>query len=85
MFELGSESSQEHKNLIESIINFTDIEFHFIGNDFYKVKIEKSNLHFYNTFEDFNYSRALSNISTNNTILIKGSRGMALERVLDII
>lgn len=83
MFELGTESLLEHKNIIESVKNYLDIDFHFIGNDFYKTKIEKENLHFYNNLEDFKNKKVFSNIK-NSTILIKGSRGMALERVLEI-
>ncbi|MEO8515282.1 MAG: UDP-N-acetylmuramoyl-tripeptide--D-alanyl-D-alanine ligase [Flavobacterium sp.] len=83
MFELGKESLLEHKNVIQLIEN-TQIETYFVGKDFYANKIEKSNLHFYDTFESFaeNFKRTQP---TNQTILIKGSRGMALERTLEII
>lgn len=83
MFELGKESLEEHKNVIQ-LIAHTQIETYFVGKDFYTNKIEKSNLHFYETFEKFAENfKTLKPI--NQTILIKGSRGMALERTLEII
>jgi UDP-N-acetylmuramyl pentapeptide synthase len=44
----------------------------------------KSNFKFYKTFEEFSIDLA-TNALIDNTILIKGSRGMALERTLDFI
>ena len=84
MFELGIESNQEHKIIVEMLKNQTSIQSHFIGKDFYTNAIKSSNSHFYSTFEDF--AKYLSeNKLTNNAILIKGSRGMALERTLEFI
>lgn len=83
MFELGKESLTEHKKVIQILEN-TDIETYFIGHDFFANKIEKSNLHFYNSYESF--SQNFKKVSSKDlTILIKGSRGMALERTLEII
>jgi UDP-N-acetylmuramoyl-tripeptide--D-alanyl-D-alanine ligase len=85
MFELGNESLLEHKSIVDYLFNVDNtIEIYFIGNDFYKNKIEKDNFKFFKTFD--NLSVFLINIKIENkTILIKGSRGMALERTLDIV
>ena len=84
MFELGIESIQEHQIIVEMLKNQTSIQSHFIGKDFYTNAIKSSNSHFYSTFEDF--AKYLSkNKFTNNAVLIKGSRGMALERTLEFI
>lgn len=84
MFELGKESLTEHKNIVDLLINQDNISCYFIGSDFYKNKIEKNNFYFYDTFEKFSIS-IQKNIFKNNMILIKGSRGMALERTLELI
>ncbi|MBS7252761.1 UDP-N-acetylmuramoyl-tripeptide--D-alanyl-D-alanine ligase [Flavobacterium branchiicola] len=84
MFELGEESHQEHKAIVDSLSNQEVSVCYLIGKDFYNNKIEKSNIQFFETFEAF--SDYLKTIHfNNNTILIKGSRGMALERTLEFI
>jgi UDP-N-acetylmuramoyl-tripeptide--D-alanyl-D-alanine ligase len=82
MFELGKESLEEHKKTIELLIKESTITTYFIGKDFYTNKIEEKNKHF---FEDFaSFATYLQSIQiTNSLILIKGSRGMALERTLE--
>jgi UDP-N-acetylmuramoyl-tripeptide--D-alanyl-D-alanine ligase len=83
MFELGEESLQEHKQLIEKIAD-KGIETYFIGKDFYSNRIDKQHLYFYETFESF--KKDFQDVKpVNKTILIKGSRGMALERSLELI
>lgn len=84
MFELGTESFSEHKAIIELFEQQKYIKCYFIGADFYANKIGNKNYFFYNTFESF--SNDIRNEKLlNKTILIKGSRGMALERILDFI
>ena len=84
MFELGIESSDEHNKLIEFCLNQEDINFHFIGKDFFAHKNSNTNMNFYETFESF--KSAFPNQKTENSfLLIKGSRGMSLERTLDIL
>ncbi len=84
MFELGEESVNEHKSIVNQLISESNVDCYFVGNDFYANKIEKGNFHFYPTFELF--SDFLKEVNfTNKMILIKGSRGMALERTLELL
>jgi UDP-N-acetylmuramoyl-tripeptide--D-alanyl-D-alanine ligase len=83
MFELGVESLQEHKQLVNSLSNQKEIVCHFVGADFFASSIIVENLFFHKDFTDL-----VSYIQTHpidkSKILIKGSRGMALERTLDL-
>jgi len=84
MFELGNESLAEHKNIIDSLLDETKTVCWFIGKDFYANKVQKDNFRFFDTFEALTDVLKESSFS-NKMILIKGSRGMALERVLEYI
>ena len=84
MFELGQESQKEHKAIVNLLINEEKIICYFIGKEFYANKLEKNNFHFQETFELFSETLKRTEFK-NKTILIKGSRGMALERTLDFL
>ena len=84
MFELGNESLSEHKKIIELLINEPKIETYFIGKDFYSNQLKANNIHFFDTYESFSDSFKTKK-PTHKTILIKGSRGMSLERTLEIL
>jgi UDP-N-acetylmuramoyl-tripeptide--D-alanyl-D-alanine ligase len=84
MFELGAESQLEHKGVVDLLINQNEIDCYFIGKDFFYNKIIKPNFFFFDSFETFS-SFIKDKKLENNMILIKGSRGMALERTLDYI
>jgi UDP-N-acetylmuramoyl-tripeptide--D-alanyl-D-alanine ligase len=84
MFELGEESLEEHKSIVNLLLNENSITTYFIGKDFYYNRMERENFHFFENFELF--SEAFEKMKLINTIiLIKGSRGMALERTLKVI
>lgn len=84
MFELGKESPQEHEAIVNSLLNQDEVVCYFIGKEFHANQVDKNNFHFYESFELF--SDYLKNIKIeNSSILIKGSRGMALERTLDFL
>ncbi|MNQ28468.1 UDP-N-acetylmuramoyl-tripeptide--D-alanyl-D-alanine ligase [compost metagenome] len=84
MFELGRESQQEHKIVVDSLLNQNKSICYLIGKAFYENKTSNENIHFFETFEDFSNHLKTTHFE-NNTILIKGSRGMALERTLEYI
>lgn len=82
MFELGPESAAEHKALVSSVANARDVDFFFIGKAFSDNSIEREHFTFYESFDALAHFLDAHPI-TGRTMLIKGSRGMALERVLD--
>lgn len=84
MFELGNASLAEHKKVIELLSSHSEIETYFVGADFYANRENKQHLHFYPDFETFATVFKDSNPNANQ-ILIKGSRGMALERTLELM
>jgi UDP-N-acetylmuramoyl-tripeptide--D-alanyl-D-alanine ligase len=83
MFELGEESEKEHFFLI-NYINNLEIDTYFVGNHFYNTKIESSKLHFFKDYHQLEVFISNNNIKSQ-FLLIKGSRGMALERILNIL
>lgn len=83
MFELGEESQKEHQAIVDSIANVNNVKCYFIGKDFYANKANGKDC-FYETFEAFSDYLKKNKIE-NSSILIKGSRGMALERTLEFL
>ena len=77
MFELGSESQNEHQSIVNQSakLNFKNVIL--VGEIFSKTE---SNNEKFNSFEELKNYLEKVNISESQ-ILIKGSRGMALERV----
>ncbi|AZB10582.1 UDP-N-acetylmuramoyl-tripeptide--D-alanyl-D-alanine ligase [Chryseobacterium sp. G0162] len=81
MLELGAESEKEHQNILELAHTLGFDTIITVGKHFKGVN--SSNLAFENTIELIEYLQH-HKIQTEN-ILLKGSRGIALEKVIDFI
>ena len=82
MFELGSSAEEEHQATVDltQTLGFDNV--YLIGENFYQTttpfqKFEK--------FEDLKNFLSQNSLPQESAILIKGSRGMALERILDFL
>ncbi|VAV85974.1 UDP-N-acetylmuramoyl-tripeptide--D-alanyl-D-alanine ligase [hydrothermal vent metagenome] len=84
MFELGDAAEKEHQYIVDLVSTMLLDNVILIGEHFYKTKIVVSKIIAFKSFEDFKVEFDTSKIK-NTSILIKGSRGMALERVLELL
>lgn len=82
MFELGKDAKQEHQNVVDLAASLKINEVILIGENFFKTKHQDANIKPFKSFDNFKDTINL-NTPNSKTILIKGSRGMALERILD--
>ena len=81
MFELGKDSLKEHQIIVDLSRNLAFENQYFIGENFFKTNTEIPKFKTFNDFEIFIKKNPLK----NKSILIKGSRGMRLERTLNLI
>ena len=83
MFELGKYSGEEHQKIVDKLTQLKFTKCILVGNEFQKTTRPKNYLGF-NTSEDAaNYFK--QNPPINTTFLLKGSRGIKLEKVLETI
>ena len=81
MFELGPDAEIEHQNIVSYLENNYKGTCYLVGENFNKTTVNFSTIYKFKTFEELKTFLAKATI-TNQYVLIKGSRGMALERVL---
>ncbi|NJB72805.1 UDP-N-acetylmuramoyl-tripeptide--D-alanyl-D-alanine ligase [Saonia flava] len=81
MFELGKYAEVEHQAIVDLITKLKFEKVFLIGENFHKTNSTFTKLKSYDDLRE----ALKSIILKNNTILIKGSRGMALERILDFL
>ena len=84
MLELGAEAAAEHQQLVEDYEISPVHKVFLIGSNFSKTESTSQKIKKFETFEDFHKWFQPSEFNSG-TILIKGSRGMALERVMELI
>lgn len=80
MFELGDEAFEEHKNVILKAKALHFERLIFVGKEFCKHQDEEAE--FYKTTEEA--ATAISSLN-DSFILLKASRGMAFERLLEVL
>ncbi len=83
MFELGNEASVEHQKIVDKIKETKVQEIHLIGSNFFAITSNSPKISKYKSYDDLSNNWSLKN--PKGIILIKGSRGMKLERILDLI
>lgn len=84
MFELGNDAEKEHQIITNLISNLNIDTAYLIGENFYNTTINNDKIKSFKSFNDFKeYFKNLS--IKNSTILIKASRGMALERIIELL
>ncbi len=82
MFEVGEDSAREHQLVIQNIESLGINKVFLCGNNFFRTTGGPAILKRFAHFEGLN-QYLISNPILNSFILIKGSRGMKLERVLE--
>lgn len=84
MLELGEDSAAEHKAVIESALSRGFCKVFFVGKEFSAVSVASDNAMFFQTSDELaDYLKA--NPVHGATILIKGSRGTRMEKVIPVL
>ena len=84
MLELGEDSAAEHKAVIESSLSRGFCKVFFVGKEFASVSVASDNAMFFQTSDELaDYLKA--NPVHGATILIKGSRGTRMEKVIPVL
>lgn len=85
MLELGKVSGREHDVLIHLVSELSNIDrIYFVGSQFFELEQVLENATWHKDVDDLRESVKSSPI-TNSTILLKGSRGVQLEKILDLL
>lgn len=83
MFELGDEAFEEHQRIANLADQLKIEKILLVGSNFYKTRNGRCTR--YETWEELKAALVHTVIDQDSTVLIKGSRGMSLERVLSFL
>ena len=81
MFELGSQSNEEHDGILRLCIKLKIDKICTIGHNFKKASVENDSIYKFENLESF-IQKFDDNSSIFNGVLIKGSRAMQLENLI---
>ena len=82
MFELGEEAAAEHLAIAKLAASKSFEGLYLVGSNFFKTEVDAKH---FKTFEEFADFIKNNPVTGTCSVLIKGSRGMALERTLDYL
>ncbi len=84
MFELGQTAEIEHQFFVDYLEKNDLGKVYLIGKNFFKTKVQLTKIEKFETFDDLKLN--IQNHPVKDSfLLIKGSRGMALERILELL
>ena len=83
MFELGDEAEKEHQHIVDLLKESNFKKVYLIGENFFNTKSSSSQVYKFKTFDELK-KELDTNIIKDSHLLIKASRGMALERILQL-
>ena len=84
MLELGQEAVKEHQNIVTFLEENTFKKVFLIGENFFKTKTSSPHIYKFNSFDEL--KKEFDTIAPKNSyLLIKASRGLALERILELL
>jgi UDP-N-acetylmuramoyl-tripeptide--D-alanyl-D-alanine ligase len=83
MLELGEVSDEEHKQILEALPEYGFDSVFLVGPDFTRLNTQRENI----CFHDSDLARMWFGHHTleGSTILVKGSRGIRLEKIVDAL
>lgn len=84
MLELGSFAVKEHQAIVDMLTAYSDIKVYLVGENFNRAKTLSSHMSFYKKRNDLELVLKEASIE-NSYILLKGSRGIALEKLVDYL
>ena len=82
MLEMGEYSDLEHEKIARQLVNCKIEKVILVGVQFFKLKNQFSQFHFYTNIDELKNEIDVNKIS-DSTILIKGSRGVQLEKIVN--
>ena len=83
MLELGDQCKAEHKQILELINSNEWKEVYLVGSHFSFFESEYSKFHFFDSVDEL--KKKVLTLDKGSTVLIKGSRAIQLEKVIDFL
>jgi UDP-N-acetylmuramoyl-tripeptide--D-alanyl-D-alanine ligase len=84
MFELGDAAPQEHGAIVELLLARPDVTGIVVGEEFYRAAKNMPRIHAFNGMDDLK-AWLTAHAPAGQFILIKGSRGMKMEQLADLL